>query len=69
MGLHEECGYTPPMVTAFIFLFAALWISGFYLLVVATRRAPVGFEDADGFHVVEQQSKADAALGAAVSAS
>jgi len=57
MGCRHATGYTPPMITALICVAAALWIPGLVLLVVCTRRAPVGFEDAAGFHVIEEPAQ------------
>jgi hypothetical protein len=57
------------MVTALICVIGALWIPGLILLVVSARHAPVGFEDAAGFHAVEEHARHQSILGSAVHAS
>jgi len=45
------------MVTLLLCIAAALWIPGLVILVVSMRRAPRGFEDAEGFHVVPEPNR------------
>jgi hypothetical protein len=68
MGGGHGMGYSQPMFTALLTVFVALSISGLVMLLVAARRAPVGFEDEAGFHAIESRSRHEAVLGAAIRA-
>lgn len=54
------------MITAVLTLFAAFVTAGLVIMLVAARRAPVGFEDADGFHAVEEPARTHAMLAATI---
>jgi hypothetical protein len=57
------------MITAVLCFIAALWIPGLILLLVSVRRAPVGFEDAKGFHAVEEHACHEVVFASVVRAS
>ena len=57
------------MLTAVGLTFAALWIPGLAVLINALRRAPVGYEDATGFHVTEAVRLNESVIAATVRAS
>lgn len=57
------------MITAVICVFAALWVAGLAVFLFGARRAPLGFEDAAGFHTVdEEHAQHEHVLGSAVRA-
>jgi hypothetical protein len=45
------------MISALLIL-GTIWMTSVLFLSVLARRAPMAFEDENGFHVVEQQKRA-----------
>jgi hypothetical protein len=43
------------MIFALLSVLALVWVAGIAVTVVYLRRAPVGFEDENGFHAVEEK--------------
>jgi hypothetical protein len=68
MGCDAHSRYPLRMITAAISLFAISSVSGLVVLFAAARRAPVGFEDENGFHVVETATPSVAVFVAPASA-
>jgi hypothetical protein len=56
------------MFTALLTVFALLSVAGLIVMAIAARRAPVGFEDAQGFHAVESSARPASVMGAAIRA-
>lgn len=54
------------MFTVLLCIAAALWIPGLVILVVSVRRAPRGFEDANGFHEIPEREQSEASVRSAV---
>lgn len=69
MGTWRGIRYGQRMITAVLCFIAALWIPGLILLLVSARRAPVGFEDATGFHAVEEPAGHEVVFARVVRAS
>jgi hypothetical protein len=54
------------MLSALFTLFAISAVAGLVVVLFAARRAPVGFEDAEGFHEIPQRPTADSMLAVPV---
>lgn len=68
MGCGHAAGYTLRMISALLWTFVALALPGLFVLVASARRAPVGYEDASGFHAVDAEMLPDAGLVASAAA-